>query len=512
MAAERLPMRKLREIVRLKLVEGFAGRAIARSCSLSPGTVSDYLGRIAVVKLTWPLPPELDDDEALTALLFPGEGRPVANRPEPDWAEVHRQLRRKHVTKQLVWQEYREAHAKGYAYSQFCARYSRWAARLSVTMRQDHVVGEKMFVDFSGDGIEVVDPETGEIRTAKLFVAVVGGSSLTYVEAVFSEDLPTWVGCHNRALEFFGGVAKIFVPDNLKSAVTRPDNYDPEINPTYAELAAHYGAVVIPARKYKPRDKAKVEQAVLLAERWILAVLRNWKFFSLAELNAAVRPLVTRLNDRRMVKLGRSRRELFEELERGALGPLPSQPYELALFARPRVNIAYHVEFERHSYSVPYALVGQQLELRATERTIEVFRNGRRIASHARSYEQHKYTTVAAHMPRNHREYAEWTPVRLVAWAKSVGPATASMFEEIMGKRVHPEHGFKPCLGIMRLREKYTDARVEAACARAIKCRAFSYQSVKAILVNSLDGQEFATVMQEALPLHENVRGADYYN
>jgi transposase len=506
-------MRKLRQIVRLKLEAKLAGRAIARSCGVSPGTMSAYLDRIARAKLSWPLPPELDDDAALTRLLFPNEGCAVQGRPEADWAHVHKELRRKHVTKQLLWHEYREAHPDGYEYSRFCELYARWAAHLSVTMRQIHVAGEKTFVDFSGDGIDVVDPVTGECRSAKLFVAVLGGSSLTYVEPVFSEDLATWIGCHIRAFEYFGGVSAIWVPDNLKSGVTRPDNYDPEINPTYAELAEHYGAVVIPARKRRPRDKAKVEQAVLLAERWILAVLRNRTFFSLAELHAAVKPLVERLNDRLMKKLGKSRRQLFDEVERGALRPLPARLFELAVWSKPRVQVNYHVDFEGHSYSVPYQLVGQQLDVRATETAVEILRGGKRVASHARSFEKFKYTTEPAHMPRGHREYAEWTPARLVAWAKHAGPATAALVEEIMGKRRHPEHGFKPCLGIMRLREKYGDERVERACARALSRRACSYQSVKAILQHNLDAAEdLAQEAQGTLPLHENVRGAGYYH
>jgi transposase len=506
-------MRKLREILRLKFDVKLSGRMIARSCGLSPGTVSDYLGRFAVAKVAWPLPAELDDDDALERLLFPNEGHPVANRPEPDWAHVNRELRRKHVTKQLLWQEYREAHQDGLQYSQFCEKYLRWAQRLSVTMRQTHRAGEKLFIDFSGDGLDVVDPATGECRKAKLFLAVIGGSSLTYVEPVFSEELPTWIACHVRAFEFFGGCPEILVPDNLRSGVTKAHRYEPVINETYAELARHYGVAVVPARSRKPRDKAKVEQAVLLAERWILAVLRNRTFFSLGELRDAVKPLVARLNDKPMQKLKKSRRELFEELERATLRPLPTAPYEFAEWARPRVHIDYHVAFEEHCYSVPYQLVGEQVDLRATATTIELFRGSRRVASHVRSSEKHRHTTNVEHMPRGHREYAEWTPPRLVAWAKSVGPSTAKLVEELMGRYRHPEQGFRPCLGIMRLRDKYEDARIEAACARAVSRRACSYRSVVAILKNNLDREtDPLEVRQEPLPLHENLRGRGYYH
>ena len=513
MAAERLPMRKLREVLRLKLQAGQSGRAIARSCSLSPSTVSGYLCRAELAKLTWPLPQELDDDAALERRLFPDEHKPVAERPDPDWAQVHIELRRKHVTKLLLWQEYRETHSNGYQYSRFCEGYLAWARPLLATMRQAHRAGEKCFIDFSGDGIDVIDSVTGDCRQAKLFVAVLGGSSLTYVEAALSEDLPTWIGCHVRAFDYFGGVSEIFVPDNLKSAVTRAHKYEPELNATYAELAEHYGAVVIPARPYKPRDKAKVEAAVLLAERWILAVLRHRLFYSLVELNQAVSGLVEKLNERPMRRLKKSRRQLFEELERAALKPLPSRPYELAVWAWPKVNVDYHVAFEEHSYSVPYLLLGEDVELRATETTVEIFHARIRIASHLRSGAKHGYSTKLEHMPRGHREYAEWTPPRLVNWAKSVGPATAALVEEIMRAKKHPEHGFKPCLGIMRLREKYPIERIELACARALKHRACSYRSVVAILQHKLDAAPAADEpVQASLPLHDNVRGGGYYN
>jgi transposase len=504
-------MRKLREVIRLKLSAGQSGRAIARSCNLSPATVSGYLGRIADAKLTWPLPAELDDDASLERLLFPDEKHPVAQRPEPDWAWVHQELKKKHVTKQLVWLEYREAHSNGYQYSRFCERYAQWAAHLSVTMRQTHRAGEKMFVDFSGDGIEIVDPLTGERAVAKLFVAVLGGSNLTYVEPTLSEDLPSWIGGHVRAMEYFGGSAEIYVPDNLKAGVKRADNYDPEINPTYAELACHYGAVVMPARKRRPRDKAKVEQSVLLAERWILAVLRHHTFFSLRDLADAIEPLVERLNDRRMRKLGKSRRQVFEEIERGTLRALPTHPYVYADWARPKVNLDYHVEFDHHFYSVSHLLVGERLDVRATSMTIEILRGGHRLTTHQRSYVHNGHTTKPEHMPKRHREYAKWTPERLANWAKTVGPKTSALAEEIMRRRRHTEQGFRACLGLIRLGDRYEPERVERACARALKHGAISYQSVVSILANKLDEAEEEPT-QAPLPFHENIRGPGYYH
>ena len=504
-------MRKLREILRLHLEMGLTGRAIARSCGLSPSTVSEYLGRIKLARLSWPLPAELDDDAALTQLLFPDEHKPKLNRPEPDFARIHEELRRKHVTKQLLWQEYREQHPDGYQYSQFCEHYARWCSQMSVTMRQTHRAGEKGFVDFSGDGLELVVPETGERQKVKLFLFVLGASSYTYVEPVLGEDLATWVGCHSRALEYFGGVPQVVVPDNLKAAVQRPDRYEPELNPTYAELARHYGFAVVPARVRKPRDKAKVEAAVLLAERWILAVLRHQRFSTLQQVREAVRPLLEKLNERPMRKLGKSRRQLFEELDRPVLKPLPAERYELAWWKKARVNIDYHIELDEHLYSVPYQLVGKQVDVRATTACVEVFLAGRRVASHPRASGAQP-TTLPEHMPSSHRAHAQWTPSRILEWAAKVGPSTAALAEELMHRRKHPEQGFRACLGIIRLQEKYGPERLERACARALRHRACSYGSVAAILRNKLEAVEPVAEERAALPVHENIRGPDYYH
>ena len=509
----RLPMRKLREVIRLQLDRKATVREISRSCNLARSTVSDYVGRIAVAKLAWPLPPELDDDQALERLLFPYEGHPKAQRPEPDWAEVNRELRRKHVTRMLLWQEYREGEPEGYQYSQFCDRYGRWAKTLPISMRQTHLAGDKLFVDFSGDGIVIVDPRTGDHEVAKLFVAVLGASNYTYVEPVLREDLPTWIGCHVRAFDFMGGCPAAVVPDNLKAGVTRPSFYDPEINPTYADLADHYGVTVLPARPYKPKDKAKAEQGVLLAQRWIIAALRNRTFYSLGELIEAIWPLVDRLNDRVMRKLKVSRRELFESLDRPALGPLPSVPYEYADFKRVRANIDYHVEYEEHYYSVPYRLRGTVLDLRATTSTVEVLHNNTRVTGHARSSKKHAYTTNPEHMPSAHRAHAEWTPSRLISWAHTIGPHTAELVETLIKQRPHPEHGYRACLGVIRLNKRYPEERIEKACARALLRHAVSYRSVEAILKNKLDEQATAAApTQEPLPLHENIRGPRYYH
>jgi len=513
MARERLPMRKLRELVRLRLDQRATVRQMAQACNLARSTVCDYVGRIAVAKLAWPLPAELDDDEALERLLFAHEQHPKAQRPEPDWAEVHRELRRKHVTRMLLWQEYREGEPEGYQYSQFCDRYGRWAKTLPLSMRQTHLAGDKLFVDFSGDGLVIVDPRTGAHQVATLFVAVLGASNYTYVEPVLHEDLPTWISCHVRAFEFLGGVPAAVVPDNLKAGVTRPCFYDPELNPTYADLATHYGVTVLPARPYKPKDKAKAEQGVLLAERWILAALRNRTFYSLGELTDAIEPLLDRLNDRVMRKLKVSRRTLYETLDHPALGPLPTLPYEYADFTRVRANIDYHVEYEGHYYSVPYTLRGQLLELRATAATVEVLHHGTRVTGHPRSGQPHAYTTIPDHMPTAHRAHAEWTPSRLIAWAATIGPRTGELVTALMQHRPHPEHGYRACLGIIRLNKRYPGHRIERACARALAHRAISYRSVQAILKHNLDAHEPGEPLTlEPLPGHANIRGPRYYH
>jgi len=512
MSAERLPMRKLREIVRLKLQCGKSRREIAAACGIAGSTAGGYAARIAAAGLTWPLPPELEDDAALERLLFPHEGKPSSSRPEPEWTRVHAELKRKSVTLMLLWQEYRQQHPDGVQYSQFCDHYARWLRYAPVTMRQEHRAGEKAFVDFSGDGIDIVDLKSGEVFRAKLFVAVLGASSLTYVEPVLDESLPTWIGCHVRMCEFFGGVPEIVVPDNLKSGVKRPDRYEPEINPTYADWAQHYGCAVIPGRVRKPRDKAKVESAVLIAERWIIAVLRHRTFHSLNELHEAVLPLVDKINDRVMRKLKKSRRELFEEIDRPVLRPLPERRYEFAQWKKARVNIDYHVELDDHYYSVPYTLAQEAVEIRATTTCVEIFHGGKRVASHVRSSAKYQPTTAADHMPKSHREHLEWTPSRITNWAATIGPCTAKMAEQILASRPHPEQGYRSCLGIIRLGKEYSNERLERACEWALRHRAISYRSVAAILKNNRDRLDESQPSQVALPLHENVRGSGYYH
>ena len=502
-------MKKTREILRLAHEVGLTNRQIARSLCVSPTTVGECLRRARVAAITWPLAEEMDD-EVLEGLLYGEEGK--KEKPLPDMKDVHTELSRKGVTLALLWEEYAAEHPQDhYSYAQFTRHYRRWAGKLELSMRQAHKAGEKLFCDFAGQRMRIVDPQTGEITEAPVFVAAMGFSSFTYAEACPSEELVHWIGAHADAISYLGGVPHILVPDNTKVAVTSPCRYEPDLNPTYAEMAAHYGCAVIPARVGKPKDKAKVENAVLQVERWVIAPLRDRTFFSLAEANLAISERLDFLNDRTMKGLGASRRELFCRIDRPALLPLPSCPYEFATFKRARVNIDYHVEVEGHYYSVPYRLVHERVEVRLTQRTLEVYHRGKRVASHPRSYAKGRATTQDDHRPASHRACLEWTPSRIISWAERTGPATAELVSAIMASKPHPEMGFRSCLGIIRLSARYSPERVEAAAARALAAGAVSYKSVKSILSAGLDGiadEEDPLV----LPEHENIRGPEYYN
>lgn len=510
MVAKRLLMRKLREILRLKYEAELPHRAIARACSVGVGTVSLYVQRAHGAGLGWPLPEELDD-AGLEARLFRRPAPLQAPHPLPDLPTLHQELKRPGVTLHLLWLEYLESHPEGYRYSQFCELYRRWAKKLHPAMRQRHLAGEKVFVDYSGKKPHLIDQRTGKLVPVELFVGVLGASNLTYAEASRSQTLPDWIGSHIRMLAYFGGSPAIFVADNLKSGVTHVCRYEPEVNRTYQELARFYGAVVIPARARKPKDKAKAESGVLLAQRWIIAVLRHQSFFALPELNAAIRAKLEVLNNRPMKKLGVSRRALFEQLERPALKPLPSERFEMGQWKSCGVNIDYHIEIERNYYSVPSPLVREEVEARFTPAVVEVYFRGRRVASHQRLYGRGRSSTDPAHMPRAHREHAEWSPSRLIAWAAKSGPATARVVTEILHSRPHPEQGYRACLGLMRLGRHYGEQRLEAACIRADSLGAYRYRSVKNILSSGLDRVPVEETATSISPAHDNIRGAAYY-
>lgn len=506
-------MRQVREVLRLKWACGLSDRQIAHSLRISRPTVADYVRRAQAAGLSWPLPEDLGDDVLERRLFARTVTKPPAKRPMPDWSRVHRELRRKGVTLVLLWQEYKAATPDGLQYSQFCEAYRTWSTRLDLVMRQRHRAGETLFVDYAGQTMPVVDPHTGEIRDAAIFIAVLGASNYTYVEATWSQSLPDWIGSHVRTFEALGGVPQVLVPDNLKAAVTRPHRYEPELNRTYLDMAQHYGVAIVPARAGRPRDKAKVEVGVQVVERWILARLRHQTFFALAELNTALNALRTDLNQRPFKKLPGSRHSLFASLDRPALRPLPDNPYHYAEWKLVRVNIDYHVEVEGHYYSVPYALVKHQLEARISAHTVELFHKGKRVASHRRSPQKGRHTTTVAHMPKAHQHYAEWTPTRLIRWAEQTGDACARVVEAILASRPHPQHGFRACLGIMRLGKHYGADRLEAACRRAMAIGACSYKSIASILQHDLDRQPLPKPVETVTPVvhHVNVRGPNYY-
>ena len=514
MPRKKLSMRKIREVARLH-ASNLSIRQIAGSCGIARSTVSDYLARLSAAGLRWPLPPEMSEEE-LDARLF---RRPEArardrSRPMPEWAPIHKELRRKAVTLKLLWQEYREIHPEGYGYSGFCEHYRRWSKTVDVCMRQVHQAGEKLFVDYAGMRMPVVDPESGESYAAEIFVAALGASQYLYAEATRTQQLPDWIGSHVRCFESLGGVTEVVVPDNLKSGVSKACRYEPDINPTYADMAGYYSVAVIPARVRKPKDKAKVESGVLIVEREILARLRDRTFFSLGELNRAIRELLVGVNNRPFQKLDASRRELFEQLDRPALSPLPQRRYEYSEFLKPTVNIDYHIEVLGHYYSVPFNLKGQKVDVRLTARMIEVLHRGQRVASHVRNDQKGRHTTEPTHMPKAHRKHLEWSPSRIIHWAATTGPHCAEVVKQIIESRPHPEQGYRSCLGIMRLTKGYGAARVEAASHRALMLEVCSYQSIKSILKTGKDSEPVPT--DEPAPTrcdrdHPNVRGKDYY-
>ena len=513
MPAERLPMRKVREVLRLRHSCGASVRTIAQSVSVGHTTVAEYLRRTAVIGITWPLPAEMDDAELERRLFTPAGFDTAPTRAMPDWNHVHTELRRRGVTLLLLWEEYRAEHADGYGYSRFCGLYIGWRRGVSATMRQTHVAGERLFVDYAGDTVPVFDGVTGAERPAHVFVAVLGASNYTYAEARWSEGLADWIGAHVNALAFLGGVPKLLVCDNLRSGVTTACRYEPGINRTYQEMAAHYATAVLPARVRHPRDKAKVETAVLIVERFILARLRHRRFLSLGELNEAIHGIQGDLNARLMRKLGASRREFFDSIDRPALMPLPSEPYAYAEWKRCRVAPDYHVELHGHFYSVPSRLIRELVEARLTDTTIEVFHAGQRIAAHPRSALRGRHTTTPEHMPSAHRRYASWTPARIQSFAADVGPSAAALVETIMNAKPHPEQGFRACLGILQLARTYGSTRLEAACQRGLSIGSRSYGSVASILRNGLDHAFQDDPAPDTAPvLHENIRGRGYYH
>lgn len=512
MPRERLSMRTIGEVLRLRLEKELSTRAVARACGIGRTTVSEYVTRYRASGVGWPLPPDLDD-EGLEDLLFPSAPEvPDSERPVPEWAEVRQELREKGVTLELLWQEYKQEHPDGFQYSWFCQRYREWVGELDLVMRQEHKPGEKLFVDYAGQTVPIHSRLSGEVREAQIFVAVLGCSNYTYAEATWTQSLPDWTSSHVRAFDFLGGVPEIVVPDNLKSAVDRPHRYEADVNLTYLELAEHYGVAVIPARVRKPRDKSKAELGVQLVERWILAALRKRMFFNLSELGVAIQELLVKLNNRSFKKLPGTRRSHFEATDKPVLNSLPPERYVFSEWKVVRVGMDYHVEFDQHYYSVPHEFVRRKVEIRATANTIEVLRKGKRVASHQRSAEIGGQTTVEDHMPRSHREHRGWTLAKLRAWTEKTGLATAAMVEEILESRAHPQQGLRSCVGLHSLSRHYGEDRLEAACRRAQAIGTDSLRSIESILKSGLETHELAVTEDDDVPLdHDNIRGSAYY-
>lgn len=509
---QEIAMRKAREILRLRLKCNLTNREIAHSCSVSHPTVIKYVKAAEQAKINYEQIKNMDQISLHKLLKQYSARKKRKIRPQPDWAYTHQELKKKSVTLTLLWQEYKEIYPDGYQSSQFCEHYYRWRQKLKTSMRQVHKAGEKMFVDYAGQTMVIQDRHSGKTKEVQIFVAVLGASNYTYAQASWDQKLTSWVNCHIRAFEYFDGAAKLIIPDNLRSGVSKACRYEPEINPTYKDMAEHYGTAVMPSRIRRPKDKAKVEVGVQIVGRWILAKLRKRTFWSLEQLNEAIWELLKELNQRPFQKLKGSRLSVFENIEKKALLPLPCYRYQIAEWKKAKVNIDYHVELSGHYYSVPHSLNQESVMIRYTETTVEIFYNDKRIITHKRSYLNGRHTTIREHMPQSHRRYLEWTPSRIINWATHTGKSTAQMVEHIIQSREHPEQGYRSCLGILRLAKKYSAPRLEAACARALTFNAYSYKSVRSILEKGLDQEPLTKSQQYPIIEHENVRGSNYFN
>ena len=514
MSTERLSMRKIKEILRLKFEAKLTNRQIGRSVNLSPGTVCRYLQDATVKGITWEIAKTLDE-ELLEEKIFGISEEKFGRLVMPDWLYIHKELQKKGVTKQLLWNEYRSQHDdKAYRYSQFCMHYRNWQRSQRLSMRQQHKAGEKLFVDYAGQTIPIYSTDDSQIRKAQIFIAVLPVSNYVFAEAVYSQELVNWIESHVRVFNFLGGVPEIVVPDNLRSAVTKACKYDPDINPTYQQLACYYQFSIIPARPRKPKDKAKVEVSVQIVERWILAKLRDKKFFSLGELNQQVQILLKDLNHRRFSKLPGSRYTMFIELDKPNLKPLPAVPYEYKEIKVKKVSPDYHVEVEGSYYSVPHGLISKKVETQTTCSIVSIFYKGKQVAVHALSQCKGHYATLTEHMPPQHKFFKEWSPERFIRFAEKIGCNTKEVVQAILSLRQHPEQGFKTHQGFLALTKQYSESRLELACQRAMKIGAVSYKSIQSILKNgldnlTLDGQKQSSSSQIAY--HDNIRGSQYY-
>jgi len=514
MSRERTDMRKIRDIIRLHFDCKMSANQIAGNLGVARSVVQECLRRVKAKDLTWPLPEELDDFQ-LERLLYNAPKVPTS-LGQPDWSYVHQELRKKGVTRELLWLEYQESEAKNkvttLSYSQFCRIYKRWCKKLNLVMRQDHNAGEKLFVDYAGPTISVVDADTGEVKQHQIFVAVLGASNYTYIEASASQNIESWNASHMRTFQFLGGVPELLVPDNLKSGVTKADRFEPQLNERYHQMTRHYGTAIFPARPHKPKDKAKAEKGVQFAETWIIAALRNTTFFSLAELNTAIAHLLEQLNNKPFKKLSGTRKSWFENVDRPALKPLPKTTFEDADWLKATVGNDYHINIDQHYYSVPFSLTGEEVEARVTANTVEILHGGKRIASHKVSHKENKNTTKREHRPPAHQYMDDWTQERIINWAKKIGPATAHFVQTIIKNADHPKIGLRACLGLLSLHKEFTAQRLEAACIRATTFPHSSVSSIRSLLKSGLDKQTIQLPIPNlSIPHHENIRGANYF-
>ena len=508
MAQERTSMRKIKEVLRLHFEACISQAKISNVVKISRYTVQQYIMRFTAAGLSWPL--DLRDDELERRLFFGNKGK--NNRPEPDYLYLSQEIRKPDATLAVLWEEYKEQHPDGYQYSYFCDLFNAYRNKLNYSMRQEHKAGEKTFLDFGDSPLKIIDLRTGIERSTKIFVSVWGASNYLFAKSCLDEKLSTWIKLNINALEYFGCCPKAMVPDNLKSAVSKASRYEPDINPTYAEFAEHYGTVIFPARPYRPKDKSKAENGVKLAKRWILFRLRNKEFYSLNELNAAILILLAEFNKRIMKKFQKSRQELFELLDKPHALKLPDSHYEFAEWKKAKVQFNYHISHEGHNYSVPYTFIHKEVDIKATPNLIEIYCNGNRICSHNRNSKAHDYTTVTEHMPKSHQKYLEWTPDRILHYAGKYGQAVQTFVQKVMATRKFPEQAYKSCLGIIRLENKYSAERLNLACLRALEYRAYSYKSVVNILQKGLDKQASLTSANTVFINHENIRGSNYYS
>ena len=512
MPTNRITMRQIRESLRLHLQAGLSYNEVGRCLKISKSVVGKYMSLARVAEIDWTLAQTLSD-EGMQARLYRQAVPRYSKQRLPDFAGVHQELKRAGVTLQLLWEEYAKDNELAFKYTSFCVKYRQWALGLKRSMRQTHIAGEKLFVDYAGQNVPITDAATGEITKAQIFVATFGASNYTFACATARQTSADWIAAQVLALEFFGGVPRLIVPDQTRALIKNPDSYDPQNNRLYEEFAAHYGCALLAARPAHPRDKPKVENAVLVVERWILARLRNRKFFSLWDLNHAIALLLNDLNQRAFKKLPGCRRSAFEQLDAPALQALPAKRFEIFRWKSAKVNIDYHVEFEAHYYSVPHTLVRTTVELRVTASLVECFSSNQRVACHALSHLKGRHTTMPEHMPAAHRAHLEWTPQKLIDWGLRIGVSTAQVVTWQLEHRAHPEQGYRACLGLQRLGREYTPARLEAACTRAVAIRSLTYRSVASILKSGLDRQHhLPSTTPGALPPHENIRGPDYFH